>query len=349
MAEIRALERADLPAVAKLVGAELSGWRRDAATLEHALLDHPWADEGTPSLVAVEGGRVIGSVGAQYRRLRFEGRELIGVSVSHLVVSRDGRGSAAGALLIRRLLSGPQDLTWTDDSTPQAERIWRMFGAEADHARAAEWLLVLRRGAWWSRVPQIVVRPARRKRTWFPLNAVPLHALGLRPGVPAQTADPELTSEEVTPEELAAVPPPDARGVRLQVAHDAASVAWGIEHLRRLGRPPVIRLVRRGDVPIGWYAWLPHPLVCRVVHVAAAPADVGQVAGRLVADARQQGVVALAGRVEPHLDAVLRSWSAGVSLGQRPLLHARDPELRAACASSSALLTELDLVDSARW
>ncbi len=67
------------------------------------------------------------------------------------------------------------------------------------------------------------------------------------------------------------------------------------------------------------------------------------------AHAREHGALALAGRMEPNLDEPLRRRMAAISLAQRPLIHARDPELRAALGSSAALLTEMDLIDSEWW
>jgi hypothetical protein len=57
----------------------------------------------------------------------------------------------------------------------------------------------------------------------------------------------------------------------------------------------------------------------------------------------------LAGRFEPHLDEPLRRRFAALGLAQRPLAHARDPELRATLSSRTSLITEMDLIDSEWW
>jgi len=48
----------------------------------------------------------------------------------------------------------------------------------------------------------------------------------------------------------------------------------------------------------------------------------------------------LCGRVEPNLDRPLRARFAVLGFARRPLIHAREPELAAALATSS-LLTQL--------
>jgi hypothetical protein len=349
MATIRPIERGDLPAVSALVAAELPGWRGDAASLERILVDHPCAPEELPSLVAVEGGDIIGSIGAQARPVVFDDRRLTGISVSHLVVSRRARGGAAGALLVRQLLAGGQDLTWTDSGTPGVVRIWGVFGATVDHARTANWMLVLRPAAWAARFARAVL-PGNNRYTALPVQAVPLQAVGRHIAGRAFLPLPAgVSGHEASPRELCELPPQTAKSARLRVAHDPAYLAWVFAHLETLGAPVVRRLVRRDGAPIGWYAYLQKPVVGRVIHLAAAPKDSHDVFGEMLADARGRGVMALSGRLDPHLDEPVRMRFAALGLGQRPLLHARDPEIRATYGSSASLISEMELVDSEWW
>ena len=66
------------------------------------------------------------------------------------------------------------------------------------------------------------------------------------------------------------------------------------------------RLVRVGDRPIGWYAYVARPGgASRVLHLGATERHVELVLSDLVDHAREQGSVALAGRAEPHLQSAL--------------------------------------------
>lgn len=351
MAEIRPLERQDLPAVVALIRANI-GWRRDAAVLERTLVDHPWAPTRLPTLVAVDdSGEVVGSIGAQARRLLFDGNELRGLSVSHLVVAPDRRAGAAGAMLVRSLLAGEQDLTWTDSGTEAVVRIWRTFGAHVDHTRAGNWMLVLRPAAWLTKIAKVGFRRGEGRRRALPVGALPLQAAGRRliPQAFPEPA-PSVMGADAAPAEIADLLVAMAtKHVRLRVDYDAKYLSWLFAHLGSLGAPLVHRLVRRAGAPIGWYAYIRYAEVSRLIHLAAFTREVDAVFGEFVAHARAEGASLLAGRVEPNLDEPLRKRFAVVELAQRPLVHSRDPELRAALASSTSLITEMDLIDSEWW
>jgi hypothetical protein len=350
MAAIRPLERDDLPAVAALIRDNL-GWRRDAHVLERTLVEHPWAPAELPSLVAVDdSGQIIGSIGAQARRLRFEDSELLGVCVSHLVVDSSRRAGAAGALLVRALLAQGQDLTWTDSGTEDVVRIWRTFGAHADHSRNCNWMLVLRPMGWMARIAGRRLGASGLARHAMPVRALPLQAAGRRlmpRAFPETSAD--VMGADAPPTEIAELLPTLTRDFRLRVDYDAGYLSWVFHHVSSLGAPVLHRLVRRGGAPIGWYAYIRQDGVSRVIHLAARAPEVDAVFGELVAHAREGGSALLAGRLEPHLEEPLRRRFAAVGLAQRPIAHARDPELRAMLASTSSLITEMDLIDSEWW
>ena len=149
MATIRPIERDDLPTVAGLVRANLEGWSRDADGLARVLFDHPWERSLPPALVAIDdSGKLIGSVGAQSRRVRFGDAELAGVSVSYLVVASDRRAGAAGVMLIRELLGGGRgsslDRFLYSGGATDLARLGRPLGPRPDlrlDARAASWAL----------------------------------------------------------------------------------------------------------------------------------------------------------------------------------------------------------------
>jgi hypothetical protein len=95
--------------------------------------------------------------------------------------------------------------------------------------------------------------------------------------------------------------------------------------------------------PIGWYAYLPRrSSSSRVLHLAGPERHIDAVVGELVDDAYRRGARVLAGRLEPHLDGPLRSRLAAIGLAREPVIHTRDPELKAVLATGSALLTQLD-------
>ena len=146
--------------------------------------------------------------------------------VSHLVVAPEDRGGAAGALLIRTLLSGPQALTFSDSSTPGVLRIWRLFGGQADATRGVEYMLVTRPDRWVRGIAGELVRRRPISHRLVPVEALPLHAVGsrvlsrARPSM-THSSTPGLTSGWTAPASLADMAPGPDNRVRVPVAHDA--------------------------------------------------------------------------------------------------------------------------------
>ncbi len=345
MAEIRPLAPADLPAVQSLLLANLAGWPHDEKFLSSTLLDHPWADDEMTSRVAIdERGEVIGFVGAQVKRMVVNDRPIRGVCCSHLVLDRDHRLGAAGALLLRHLLSGGQDLTWTESATDLVVRMWRAFGGHVDHARACDWMLVLRPVRWSGRALGAIARRQELNRHVFPVGSIPFQALGPRFARRAFPVLPEgILGEDATSAEIVECLPSVARTVRLRVAYDEAHLSALFEQIESNVGALVRRIVRRRGHPIGWYAYQPAAGgASRVLNISADPREAGIVLGELVAHARAQGVSVIAGRVEPHLHEALSYRLPSLGFARQPVLHAKDPELRAMLASKASLLTRLD-------
>lgn len=353
MGTIRPVERGELDEVAALVRTGIAGWNRDSRLLALTLLEDPWTPDPPRSLVALDDtGRVIGSIGAQRRRLLFDGKELDAVAVSHLVVAPDGRGAATGALLVRTLLSGDQALTFTDSSTPEVTRIWRLFGGQADATRCSEYMLVTRAGRWLGGMAREIARGHPISHRNLPVAALPLHAA--RAALRSRThqgATPGLSCEAATPAELTDVDRGLDRRVRLRVAHDPAYLEARFSQLEsiNIGGELVRRVVRQAGRPVGWFAYIARPHVSRVLAVSADADNADAVFDALIADATERGTAVVSGRSAPHLAEPLRRRMAVLRHSPPPLIHAPDPELRASLASSSSVLEELELLDSEWW
>jgi hypothetical protein len=344
MGDIRALERADLPAVMALLRESLPGFPLDEGGLAAATFDDRWADEELPSLVAIEAGEVVGFIRSQVRPMLFDGRAIRGVCLSDLVVSPEHRRGAAGAMLLGRLLKGPQDVSWSDSATDFVVRAWRTFGGGVDHARAADFMLVLRPLPW---IRGIVAARARRRdvgRALMPVGALPAHAAGSRiTGHEPPGPEPGFSGEDADAAAIASALPAISKRVRVMVDWDEPQLAMAFRRIEALGGDLTIRLVRRGEVPVGWYAYLARPGgASRLLHLAADERLVGAVFSDLVATATAAGSTVLSGRAEPHLERPLRERMAAVGFAWQPVIRARDPELAAALATDASLLTRLD-------
>jgi hypothetical protein len=351
MTEIRPLERDDVPAVLRLLQTHMRSWTLDRRAFEGLLLDHPWADPELPSLVAVgPGDEIVGFTGVQARRLRFDGRAIRAIHSGHGIVKPGERGGALGALLIGRALKGPQDLTWSDGAADTVARVFTTFGGQLDHARACDWLLVLRPVSW---ARGLVAAAARRRvasRRVVPVGAVPFQALGPRVIPKAFPERPTgVSGEDATPATIVEHLPAITKRLRLWVDHDEAHLehVFGLvrhfKGLKSFQGPLHCRLVRAGERPLGWYAYVARrggP--SRVLHFCAPERDADAVLGELIEHARAQGSAALAGRAEPHLQRALHGRLAILGYARQPTILTKDVELSAALATGSSLVTRLD-------
>lgn len=343
MANIRPFEREDVESVSRLLRGNIRGWTRDDQFLTKTLLDYPWADDELPSLVAVEDGEVTGFVGTQVRRLVFDDRPVRGVCVSHLAVAPGKRAGAAGALLLSRLLAGPQDVSWSDSANAVVVRMWRTFGGDVDSARAADWMIVLRPARWLAAATRTALRRRHVGRDEVPVGALPAH---IGPGAGGPKADQTklaATSEAVSTQTIADEEVAASRGVRFRIEHDPAYLDHVVGLIEREGVPLVRRLVRLGGRAVGWYAYLRRRDGSRrVLHFSASTRDRGAVFDRLVEDARADHGTVLSGRFEPGLEEPLAARMAVLGLARKPVLHTGNADIRAVIQTESSLITQLD-------
>jgi hypothetical protein len=335
-AEIRPFAPDDLGAVAALLRAHLGLPVPDVERfLAATLLEDPWADPEVPSLVAEQGGAVVGFIARQARRLELDGAPLAAACCSHLTVAPQERAGALAARLARACLAGPQRLTYSDAASDLVVRLWRVLGGDVDGARACDWMLLLRPGRWAASLV--------RGRTLGPVAAAPLHALYRGTRRRLLTAAPGIESEPADAAALAAHLPGLTAGLRVRPAADGAHLAHVLGTLSATGRRPECRIVRRAGRPIGLWAATPRPGGAAHVLAFVAERQLGEaVLADLARAAHGWGAVALAGRLEPHLREAVRPPVPALALMRLPVYHARDDAVRAALASTASLLPRLE-------
>ena len=350
---IRELERRDLAEVARLHADAGEGYVEGLlAFFERTLLDHPWADDEIPSLVYEEGGEIVGFLGSNVRRMRFDGRAIRMACSAHLLAHPRVRNKAVGALLLRRFLSGPQDLTITDGANETVRRMWEGLGGQTVHVSCLTFVRVLRPFALAAHraLERLGIPAAERALT--PLARM-LDSAATRV-LDRGRAD-EAESEQLTPSVLLVHLPQVTSGLRLVPDYDADYLTWLFEELERVGvervfpdRIPrgglVAELVTRDREVIGWYVChlRPHGL-CRVLQVAARPRSVGAILDRLALRAAELYAAGIYGRLEPRLVGPLSERPTHLRFSKgRLLVHGRDSEVVESILRGEALLTRLD-------
>jgi len=347
---IRAFEADDLPAVAGLyertTPSGCSTPKRGPPGHLDRLLDHPWADPELPSLVYVDdAGEVAGFLESHVRRMVLEGLSLRLACCGPLVVDEAAAARAAGALLMRRFLSGPQDLTMTDRATPPVRRLWGMLGAVTVQLRSLDWTRVLRPVGLAGGVLLRERGSSRGARALRLVAAAPDALLG-RTSRLATHATAYVRAEPLSAQLMLDNRTLLTTGARLYPDYDAAYLAWlfgQLETVRSRG-PLIARMLRgAGGEAVGWYvAYMPAHDIAQVLQVAALPRDIGSVLDQLLCEAARRGATAVRGRLEPQLMEAVAARGCRLRHRGTTLIHSTSPEIAATAESSRALLTRLD-------
>lgn len=360
MSDIRPLERADIPAVARLFSLVWRG-APDAADselerfFESTLLDHPWADPELPSFVATNGDEIVGMIGSNVRRMTFDGRPIRMVCSAHLVAHPRARGRAVGARLLKTLLAGPQDLTTTDGATDEMRRLWEAVGGSAVHLGALSFVRLFKPATLG--LDLLLDRKGRRVEA-SPLRLLPgsldrLAALVARKRLVPSAA--RATAAALSPSFVVEQADDVAATARLRAAYDEPYVTWLFDELGRVAARGTLWRdgIARGrlwaesihrDGLLGWYVChLRTGGFCRVLQVVARPRALDDVFAALSSRARSLGAAALYGRLEPELVAPVTAAGCVIRPSDgRLLVHSRTPQLATAVRAGDALLTRLD-------
>lgn len=346
------MTRDDIPQVASLYEAVIrSGSHVPAPKLadafERTFCDSPFVDADIPSLVYEDDtGAIAGFIGSHPRRLRMDGRVIRVACSGQLITEPKVRTRAAGALLMRAYMAGPQEVTITDGATEEVRRIWEGLGGQVSSLGCLEWIRVFRP---LSGVCDLLARRRSFRAVVAACRPVAagLDALAMWPArSPFRTTPPATIAEPLTPMSLAEHLPIVGRSYRIQPAYDAESLAWLFAEMKSVtSRGTLVAMLVRSESRkvLGSYVYyLRSGGVSEVIHLAAAPRDVDAVLDHLFHHARTSGAAAVRGRLERRLlDTLARRRFVFRYCGMA-LVHARDPEMLGAVQLDHTLLTRMD-------
>lgn len=345
MTPIRPLRRDDLPVVASLY-AELD--QRDptlpapgyAEFFGRALLEPPFHDPEIPALVYDDpDDGVVGFLGCHPRPYLHRERPIRLACTGPMVVHPNYRPRGVGALLMRKVLAGPQEMTFNDRMTEEVHSIWARLGGVTDSLASIAWRRVLAPTGYAARV---AVRRATGRGT--APGAAAFAALDA--GVARRRQPrPEGGGEPLTAVALVELIERLRRRAELRPAYDEGFVealfaAMAGVTLKGFER----RLVRAGDgrVAGAYAAYLPAHGLAEALAVIAAEEDAGLVLDHLFHDAAERGAVEVRGRVEPRLLAALDARNCRLRRDVWTMVQSQDPELVSAVLAGRALLGRFD-------
>lgn len=344
---IRALRPDDLPAVAALY-ADWVGWDVEQTTpglvafFTRTMFEDPHHDPELPSLV-FEDARdgVVGVLGSRTRRFALRDRTLRMACSGPLVAHPDHRSRGVGALLLRRYLAGPQEMTAADRALDDVELMWRKLGGVTHTAASAGWSIPVAPSQFVA--GRLTQRAAGRE---LPPGRRLLRALDtpiVRRLAPAPRAG---RTELLGPAELIDLVRRLRRRFPIVPAYDEPYLRWLFAELEvaRIGGSVVRRLVLdERDRPVGSYVlFAADGGLAHITQVIAGDDDVPLVMEHLLHDAAEAGAVDVRGRFEPHLLGWLRARRCRMLRAGWTVVHAREPELIAAALSGQLLFSRLD-------
>jgi hypothetical protein len=250
-----------------------------------------------------------------------------------------GRPTGLAALeLIRRYFAGPQDLCVADGANEASRQVWEAAGGAASPLHSLHWTRLLRpaQGA-------LQLAASRPRLGALGALARPFAALA-DACMPVRKAR-ALQHEPLDAAALARAADALRGAFTLRPCYDAASAAWLLaqaQEKRRYG-PLQGAVLRENGRPAGWFLYYLNSRVSQVLQVGARRERAGLVLEHLFQHARQQGAVAISGRLEPNLAQGLQGRRCLLqSRGIATLVHARDPGLLVPFFRGDALFTRLD-------
>jgi hypothetical protein len=262
------------------------------------------------------------------------------------MVDPDCRG-LVGIQLIRAFLNGAQDVTISDVVNDSGYRVWKGLGGHPVRLFNLFWVRALRptRHAIGEFGQGSAARGVRLALRPF-VNGIDALAARWRAS-PYRVSPSEVRAEPLDPEEIVRALPDTLGPLSFHPDYDEQAFRWLLDRVaEKHGADALERVQLRGGAGeiVGWYLYLSNPGgLGQVVQVAARPGRGGEVLDHLFYHAWRNGLIALAGRMEPALAGDLVSRRCAFDRqGPWFLACARRPEILHAIERGDAFHSRLE-------
>jgi hypothetical protein len=350
---IRAAEERDIVQIADL-HERLLGKRPEntsaalKASLQQVIFRNPWRNPAMPSLVFEQNdGSLAGFLGVVPRTMSINGRKITAATSHSFLVEPESRTSLAAIRLIKAYLSGPQDLSMAEGNAV-SRKIWEGLGCTTSLLYSLNWTRPLQ--------PVSYVLSALQRRGMFPALAVPLNYLcrGIDNSPLGQQGPFKLTKPKLMSEELDVLPLCNdlqymCQQQSLLPGYDENTLTWLLEQIqiKSKGQRLCKLLLRNHQQEIvGWYIYCQTiGGVWKVLQLVATENYVSEVLAHLFYQAKQDGIVAISGYMDPRFFHALATSDClfrhdGTTAWM--MYYTRDPEIRAAIQQDRAMISRLD-------
>jgi hypothetical protein len=253
----------------------------------------------------------------------------------------------AGGLLLKKLFSGPQDLTMSDTGNDKGRKMWEELGALCSDLYSMHWVRFLR-------PTRFLVNMASEKAQLRPLATIlrPLSAVldGLVRLVGRTEFDvrsPAGRSGELQTTVMLEALPDFRRGLCLYPEYTPQTLDWLITEAEKKEQyGPLQRVVVRDEKNrvAGWFLYYPNRGgTAQVLQLAGRPETFGIVLDQLFAHAYARGSLAVTGRIVPGF---MKEFSRRLCLFYHRsnyfLAYSRNKNILNAIHAGKAFLTRLE-------
>lgn len=311
---IRSFRKEDIPRVAdlyqRLLLTEAPSRRNLPASalpdyLEKIIFHNPWYDEELPSMVFEDAaGKVIGFLGVIPRRLLLRDQPIRAAMSFHLMVEPENRSSLAAVQLVKKFFSGPQDFSFTDGAGGIGARIWEGVGGKTSLLYSQRWMRLLRPS-------QFLLEQVGKQGALSPILRAINPIARLADNVVSSIAPGHFSNGEVEGvarnfdiETILDTFPQLARTRVIQPVYDQRSLQWLLDQAGQViengALQKVLVLDPQGAVA-GWYLYhVKSRDLGMVIQLVMRKDAAIAVLDHLFHHARQSGVSALTGRLDPQ-------------------------------------------------
>ena len=312
---------------------------------------NPWSDGDLPSLVYQDrSGKIIGFLGVVPRRMSVQGRSIQVAFGSNFVVHPDSRSTLAGLHLVKRFMSGKQDLSMGDSVNDPSRKVWTGLGGSLAWLYSLHWSRPLRP----SRYAVYVFSRLKPNRLSAFLSVAARPFCGVLDGIavrmprsPLLQSTTTISAQELDVEALLGCLSTFSGSYSLRPEYDKRSLSWLLDFMGRMkARGDLRKLVLRDEEQevVGWYVYyIKQGGISEVVQVGAAKNSTSKVLDHLFYDAWRHGAIGLHGRLEPRLMQVLADKHCFFyRRGAWMQVHSRKSGLLQLIHSGDAFLTRLE-------
>lgn len=314
MTTVRVAAVGDVPAIAALF---VRVFRQGGPDGLDAVADYfrriyfanPWVSDDMPSLVMEHAARVVGFIGVIPIPLRIDGRPLRAAVGGNLMTEPGLADPLSTVKMVRRYLSGAQNLSFTDTANIEGAALWTGLGGRIARYASMRWVVAIRPAGF-------LVRGALRSRP------TAVRSVAAWVAAPVDALRPRSMRRVLTATERARIRPVDAQQLRTLVDlladrdhatfdGDDAGFAWLVARCSEKEEFGALRIIAIDDDrgrPIAAALYYPNSAgIGQVVGWWARRRSASEAFDLLVADAAAQGSTALQGQADSHLYDVLDS------------------------------------------